>query len=157
MHEILDGATPTPGSFFGDASRSEPYRGTPLMQIPAADDRRNQHVGISLGVDVGHLAPKSDAVNTSYINAGSSDGHSGAKDRPGGKLAAAIHSKQIEDGQAGLPRRVDGSKRVAQAAAAPLPDGRQLPARPLLDEAISWDRIAGASKSAGKRRWWHMP
>ena len=29
--------------------------------------------------------------------------------------------------------------------------------RPSLDEAISWDRLAGTSKPGTKRKWWHMP
>ncbi|KDN46544.1 hypothetical protein RSAG8_04197, partial [Rhizoctonia solani AG-8 WAC10335] len=31
------------------------------------------------------------------------------------------------------------------------------PTRPLLDEAISWERLNRAGKEREKQKWWHMP
>ncbi|KAG8743869.1 hypothetical protein FRC12_014941 [Ceratobasidium sp. 428] len=68
----------------------------------------------------------------------------------------------IDVGQGELPSNTvaQGSQETEQAAAMSISDAtsyRNIPTRPLLDEAISWDRITGASKNEGKRKWWRMP
>ncbi|KAF8607259.1 hypothetical protein BDV93DRAFT_542238 [Ceratobasidium sp. AG-I] len=47
-------------------------------------------------------------------------------------------------------RLIEENARPAESA-----EGKQV--RPSLDEAISWDRLAGTSKPGSKRKWWHMP
>ncbi|KAG9128040.1 hypothetical protein FRC07_005907 [Ceratobasidium sp. 392] len=154
MRENPDANTLTPGSFLGTmgvASHSEPYRGTPPMQISVAAGRHDGHVGeqsgVSLGVDVSHMPPKPDPVDTSCTSPNKLDG---AKEERKDMSAVERNKQTIGSGQGGLPSNIvgHGSSEMEQTATTSISDAtshRSLPTRPLLDEAISWDRITGVN------------
>lgn len=168
----------------GVASQSEQYRGTLPMHIPDAairdDARRNIHsakAGVSLGVDVNYMAPTPRPVNSAVIdraNEASSDDFGSAR----GKNKSDRTRKGTDDKprntrkekavQVG-PNEDAPSRRATSTASDALsgtvsPDQTDVgaesgvrPPRPLLDEAISWERLAGLGQKNKKTKWWHMP
>ncbi|KAJ1301031.1 hypothetical protein OPQ81_003452 [Rhizoctonia solani] len=148
-------------------NRNEPYRGTSPMRIDEP---------VSLGVDVSHLAPPPQPINSDVIdraNEGDS-GDFGGGDRQrereergteqeGKEKAQEDKEKGRHDNdqdQSQWPDFVQVPGGVPKAPPSVLSSGQVTllsTSRPLLDEAISWDRLAGVGKERKKRKWWHMP
>ncbi|KAH7337721.1 hypothetical protein B0J17DRAFT_718470 [Rhizoctonia solani] len=149
--------------------RGEPYRGTSPMRIDQ---------GVSVGVDVSHLAPPPKPVDTEVIDRaieGDSSDFGGrdkgewdgkVREERGEEMEGEVKNKAQEVGEARRdndqsqwPEFVQVPGGVPQAPPSVLSSGAVTSiniSRPLLDEAISWERLAGGKENK-KRKWWHMP
>ncbi|QRW13441.1 hypothetical protein RhiLY_12440 [Ceratobasidium sp. AG-Ba] len=137
-NEDMEETAPTQSSFLGTAgiaSRSDPYHGTRPMEINSVGHGTTTmgETGISFGVDVSHMAPKPDGALA------------GVNDDEDGRNMVSPSARESEKAQ------------TVTASVSDTTSQQPLSMRPVLDEAISWDRIAGVNKSESKRKWWHMP
>ncbi|CAE6492300.1 unnamed protein product [Rhizoctonia solani] len=142
-------------------NRGEPYQGTSPMRMDQ---------GVSVGVDVSHLAPPPEPVDSEVIdraNEGDSRDFGGrdkaeARDERGEETNKARKDKEKVQGdndRSQWPEFVQVPGGVPKAPPSVLSSGVMTSvntSRPLLDEAISWERLAG-EKESKKRKWWHMP
>ncbi|CCO30570.1 hypothetical protein BN14_04600 [Rhizoctonia solani AG-1 IB] len=142
---------------------NEPYRGTSPMGTKE---------GVSLGVDVSHLAPPVSPVDAEVIdraNEGSDDfgGDKGRekerdRDKERGRETIEKDSQERQMGEeiTQWPDKVYVPGGVPKAPPSVLSSGGTgtliNPSRPVLDEAISWDRL-DARRESKKRKWWYMP
>jgi hypothetical protein len=186
LQESLGAAPGSRSSFLGTTgivSQVEPYRSTDHMRIPhttAHDGGRSNvnsaEVGVSLGVDVSHMAPPPRQVDAAMIdraNVGNTNDFGGAGGKAKGdgnrKMTGGTYNKKLEGGhkETAAEKTPETHSELGQTAAHPPPSITTsdqtnggvppYPSRPLLDEAISWDRIVGVGKENKKKGWWHMP
>lgn len=130
----------------------------------------NDDAGVSFGIDVSHMAPAPRPVDPAVLDRAITDktndfGGATENDRVGyphvtgtdPEKAANESSRPIESGAKELAQSHRAVSEGRTSGDRGAPSTVTYPSRPLLDEAISWDRLAGVGKENKKRRWWHMP
>ncbi|KAF8688657.1 hypothetical protein RHS03_09503, partial [Rhizoctonia solani] len=158
----------------------EPYRGTSPMGVKE---------GVSLGVDVSHLAPPARPVDAGIIDRasrGPDDFGGGDKSKESSRDREAEERHERNTDRDNETQQEDTKTREQEVREQQLKEERtaqpsdkvQVPGgvpkappsvfsssgtrtlinspRPVLDEAISWDRL-DAQRESKKRKWWYMP